>query len=110
MNGFSGYRFMWLMVMFDLPVGTKKQSKRATRFRNDLLDLGFGMSQFSVYMRFCGNRDAAETLVRKVGRKVPPEGTVSVLGFTDRQYGNMTIFHGGTPDTEDRERKQLLLL
>ncbi len=44
---------MWLMVMFDLPVTEKEQRKEATYFRNRLLDLGFEMIQFSVYMRFC---------------------------------------------------------
>ena len=101
---------MWLMVMFDLPVLSKKQRKRATRFRNDLLDLGFQMSQYSIYMRFCGNREKAETVTKKVGKKVPPEGSVSVLAFTDKQYGNMQVFHGATKDDSDRERKQLLLL
>ena len=42
---------MWLQVMFDLPVNTKKQRKKATGFRNGLLDLGFEMIQFSVYQR-----------------------------------------------------------
>lgn len=110
MKGFSGYRFMWILAMFDLPVGTKKQRKRASRFRNDLLDLGFEMSQFSVYLKFCGNRDAAETLARKVERKVPPEGSVSLLVFTDKQYGNMKIFHGKVKSLPDSQRKQLVLL
>jgi len=38
--------------MFDLPVVEKAERKAATEFRNALLDLGFEMSQFSVYMRF----------------------------------------------------------
>lgn len=29
----SGYRLMWIFVMFDLPVGTKKQMRDATKFR-----------------------------------------------------------------------------
>ncbi len=48
----SGYRIMWVWVLFDLPVGTKAERKRATRFRNDLLDLGFEMVQFSVVSQF----------------------------------------------------------
>ena len=32
---------MWCVVMFDLPVGTKKQRSEANRFRNHLFDLGF---------------------------------------------------------------------
>lgn len=28
----SGYRLMWIFVMFDLPVGTKKEMREATGF------------------------------------------------------------------------------
>ena len=37
----TGYRLMWTMVIFDLPVGTKGERKAATKFRNFLLDQGF---------------------------------------------------------------------
>ena len=53
----SGYRIMWLVVLFDLPVGTKKERKAANRFREKLRDLGFEMSQFSVYLRFCAGKE-----------------------------------------------------
>ena len=110
MTAFGGYRLMWMLVMFDLPVTLKKQRRRATRFRKDLLDLGFEMNQFSVYMRFCASREAAETMGRKIRRRVPKEGTVSILTFTDKQYARMKVFHGDRLDESDRERKQLLLL
>lgn len=42
----SGYRLMWIFVMFDLPVGTKEQSRAATKFREFLLDEGFGKVSF----------------------------------------------------------------
>ncbi len=70
-SAFSGYRFMWMMVLFDLPVITKRQRKRATKFRNDLLDLGFEMAQYSVYLKFCGSRSAADALSNRVERRVP---------------------------------------
>ena len=110
MSTFSGYRFMWMMVMFDLPVLTKRQRKRATKFRNDLLDLGFEMAQFSVYMKFCGSRPAADALAGRVERHVPPEGHVSILVFTDKQYGRMRVFTRGTRETRQAERGQLMLL
>jgi CRISPR-associated protein Cas2 len=34
----SGYRLMWVMVLFDLPVMTKAERKAATKFRHFLLD------------------------------------------------------------------------
>ena len=58
----SGYRLMWMMVLFDLPVLTKKERKAATKFRKFLLDQGFEMSQFSVYMRFCAGKEQAEVI------------------------------------------------
>jgi CRISPR-associated endonuclease Cas2 len=61
----SGYRLMWMLVTFDLPVETKKQRAAATRFRNDLLDLGFEMSQFSNYLRFCNGKEQFEAMCAK---------------------------------------------
>lgn len=43
---------MWCLVMFDLPVLTKRQRSEATRFRHFLLDEGFWMAQYSVYVRY----------------------------------------------------------
>lgn len=110
MSAFSGYRFMWTMVLFDLPVVTKGQRKRATKFRNDLLDLGFEMAQYSVYLKFCGSRAAADALAARVERRVPVQGRVSVLVFTDKQYGRMRVYTGGVKETGRVPRGQLVLL
>ena len=90
----SGHRLMWLLVMFDLPVETKPQRKAATRFRKFLLDQGFEMAQFSVYLRFCGSREMAETHLKRIEKNVPSRGQVSVLRFTDKQYETMWCFTG----------------
>jgi CRISPR-associated protein Cas2 len=110
MNDFSGYRFMWAIVLFDLPVLNKGQRKKATGFRNHLLDLGFQMAQYSVYMKFCGTRDALNTLTKRIMREIPSSGKVSIISITDKQYGSMKVFVGRTQDENNRERKQLLLL
>lgn len=91
----SPYRIMWLFVMFDLPVETGEQRRRATRFRKDLLDLGFEMSQFSIYLKYCASSDKAESISRRVQGKVPPEGKVDMLTITDKQFGNIHRFYGG---------------
>lgn len=80
---------MWMMVMFDLPVASEKDRKNYTEFRNALLDNGFEMSQFSVYLRFCGDRECADKYVRIVKANAPPEGNVSILFFTDKQFGQI---------------------
>jgi CRISPR-associated protein Cas2 len=90
----SGYRLMWLVVMFDLPVVEKKERKAATDFRNGLLDAGFAMSQFSVYMRFCTSQAQVDTLCKKVENALPLGGKVNVLQFTDKQYERIISYHG----------------
>ena len=37
----SKFRMAWILVMFDLPVGTKEQRRDAAGFRKDLLADGY---------------------------------------------------------------------
>jgi CRISPR-associated protein Cas2 len=85
---------MWMVVMFDLPVVEKIERKAATDFRNALLDMGFEMSQFSVYMRFCTSPAQVDTLCKRVELALPDGGKVNILQFTDRQYERIVTFHG----------------
>lgn len=88
----SGYRLMWILVMFDLPTDTKPQRKAATQFRNFLLDEGFERSQFSVYARFVNGKEAFQTRVNRIERCLPPMGDIQILNFTDRQYRDIVHF------------------
>ncbi len=90
----SGYRLMWVVVMFDLPVVEKAERKAATAFRNSLLDMGFEMSQFSVYMRFCTSPAQVETYNKRVEEALPKGGKVNILQFTDKQYERIITFRG----------------
>lgn len=87
---------MWMVVMFDLPVVEKTERKAATDFRNALLDMGFEMSQFSVYMRFCTSPAQVDTYCKKVESALPEGGKVNILQFTDKQYERIVSFHGKT--------------
>ena len=88
----SGMRLMWMLVMFDLPVTDENERRNAAKFRKFLLDEGFEMSQFSVYMRFCGTREKIKPYVKKIEANLPPNGKVSILVFTDKQYGKIINF------------------
>ena len=80
--------------MFDLPVVEKAERKAATDFRNTLLDIGFEMSQFSVYMRFRTSNAQVETYCKRVESALPQGGKVNILQFTDKQYERIVSFHG----------------
>ena len=87
---------MWVLVMFDLPVVEKKERKAATDFRNALLDMGFEMSQFSVYLRFCTSSKQIETYCKRVEKALPEGGRVNILQFTDKQYERIISFYAGS--------------
>lgn len=85
-----------MLVMFDLPVIEKADRKAATDFRNHLLNLGFEMAQFSVYMRFCSSTAQVDTLAKKIEHYLPMGGKVSILQFTDKQYEKIISFQGSS--------------
>ena len=90
----SGYRLMWMLVMFDLPVVEAAERAAATRFRLNLLDMGFSRSQYSVYMRFCTSHAQVQTYCKQVEAALPKGGQVNVLQLTDKQYERIISFQG----------------
>ena len=88
------YRIMWVMVYFDLPTETKKHRKDAARFRKDLIQDGFTMFQFSIYVRHCASRENAEVHTRRVKGLMPAEGFVVGMSITDKQFGDIELFRG----------------
>lgn len=80
--------------MFDLPVLEKAERKAASDFRKALLDMGFEMSQLSVYMRFCTSQTQLDTYAKRVETLLPAGGKVNVMQFTDKQYERIITFHG----------------
>ncbi len=105
----SGYRLMWMMVIFDLPVLTKKERRAATKFRKFLLDQGFGMCQLSVYLRFCAGKEQAEVYTRRVRSALPESGNVQILYFTDKQYENIVSFDGRRRRPANKNPEQFAL-
>lgn len=100
---------MWLLVLFDLPVGSKKERKEAAGFRNTLLDLGFEMEQFSVYLRDCADKTKVESLIKQIERQLPPQGSIKMLAFTDKQYENIRNYRGPKARKCRENKKQLQL-
>jgi CRISPR-associated protein Cas2 len=87
----SKYRMAWVLVFFDLPVGTPEERKAATNFRKDLIHDGYMMVQFSVYARPCGTADRVETQVRRLKSRIPAKGEVRGLMISDAQWGRMIV-------------------
>lgn len=88
------YRVLWVMVFFDLPVVTKKDRKIYARFRKLLLQDGFTMFQFSIYLRHCPSRENADVHMKRVKKWLPEKGHVGIMTITDKQFGDMEIYYG----------------
>lgn len=103
-------RILWMLVFFDLPVGTKVQRRAATRFRNFLKDDGYMMLQWSVYARVCRGEDAAEKHTLRVTKNLPKRGSVRALQVTDKQYARMRLLLGDAGKAEKEASNQMVLL
>jgi CRISPR-associated protein Cas2 len=109
----KGDKFMWLMVMFDLPVKTKRQRGLATRFRNFLLKDGYMRMQYSVYGRVCNGQERVEKHLNRLEDNLPPQGNIRALQMTDRQMKHMKFLLGKPEKNSLQDRqcstKQLFL-
>ena len=94
MATFGGLNTMWTLVLFDLPTDTKQAKQQYARFRKRLLEDGFSMMQYSVYMRHCASEENAEVHVERVKAFLPPEGEVRIIKITDKQFGRIQVFYG----------------
>ena len=97
---------MWILVMFDLPTGTKQARRDYALFRKSLLTDGFMRLQYSVYIRHCPSRESADVHISRVQANLPPDGDVRIITITDKQFGRMLRFFGKKrKKTEDAPRQ-----
>jgi CRISPR-associated protein Cas2 len=100
---------MWNLVLFDLPVKTREQRRCATQFRLLLLDLGWSMEQFSVYVRYIPTGMSVVPEVQEIKRRVPAQGKVEIVGITDRQWSKAIRFFNAEPELPSEPPAQLTI-
>lgn len=94
-------RCMRILVLFDLPVTSKKDRKEYAKFRKYLITDGYDMLQFSVYSRITQNHDDSRKHIERLTKNLPPKGSVRVMQVTEKQYNSMSILVGEKTATED---------
>ena len=107
MERFSEYRIMWVLVFFDLPTETKKERKAHAQFRKKLLDDGFTMFQFSIYLRHCPSVENAQVHIKRVKNSLPELGHIGILCITDKQFGSIELFFGRKEGKVQQPSQQL---
>lgn len=100
------YRYMRIMVLFDLPVLTEKQRRDYREFRKYLLKAGFFMMQESVYCKLVQNAGVADVVQESIRKNKPGEGLVQILRVTEKQFAEMEYVVGENKslvlDTDER--------
>ena len=100
------YRYMRIIVMFDLPVITESEKREYRKFRKYLIKGGFLMMQESIYCKLAQNSTAADALVENVKKNKPLGGLVQILKITEKQYAKMEYIIGESRsnilDTDER--------
>ena len=91
---FGGLHTMWIVVLFDLPTETKAARKEYTHFRKFLLQDGFTMMQYSVYMRHSSSEENAQVHAKRVKNRLPDDGEVRIMKITDKQFGKIEVYYG----------------
>lgn len=105
------FKMGWLMVAFDLPTTSKPDRKNASKFRKYLLDDGYQMMQFSIYVRPCVTAARQKTHLKRVKAHMPPEGSVRAIYITRAQWERSYIIHGSPAEQvppEDLPEQTLL--
>lgn len=103
------YRFMRVIVFFDLPTVQLEERREYIRFRKFLLKSGFIMLQESVYCKLALNTTAANAIIENVKKNRPLDGLVQLLTVTEKQFSRME-FIVGEKDTEIVDSDERLVI
>lgn len=100
------YRFMRILVFFDLPTETAADRRNYRKFRKLLIKSGFFMMQESVYARMVLNKSVESSVISMLKRNRPEKGCVQVLSVTEKQFSKMEFLtgekNGDVVDTDER--------
>jgi CRISPR-associated protein Cas2 len=88
------YRFMRVLVFFDLPMQTAYEKKQYSDFRKHLIKSGFIQMQKSVYSKLTTNKTVSNTIKKNIKKYLPKDGVVQVLEITENQFSKIEYFLG----------------
>lgn len=91
---------MRIILFYDLPFDNKDDCKSYTKFRNNILKLGYIQIQYSIYARVVQNKQMVKQHVEKVKKILPQGGSIRIIVLTEKQYNEMIILRGEMDENE----------
>lgn len=89
-----GFRYMRLLLFFDLPSVTTLDKKIYRKYVRSLTSEGFYRLQESVFVKLSINQQYAESTITKVKSFSPKDGNVMILAITEKQFSSLRIITG----------------
>ena len=103
------YRYMRMLLMFDMPVETSDERKSYRKFRKFLINEGFIMHQYSVYSKILLNGSANQAMITRLKQNNPKKGIITLLTVTEKQFSRM-VYLNGDRDTSIRNTDSRLII
>lgn len=88
------YRYMRMILMFDMPTDTIDERRAYRKFRKFLINEGFIMHQFSVYSKLLLNGTANTAMTARLQQNNPKKGLITLLTVTEKQFARMIYLNG----------------
>ena len=104
------YRFMRVIVFFDLPTETTEDRRNYRKFRKGLIKGGFMMIQESVYAKLALNSTQVSQIVNEVRSMRPQKGIAQILTVTEKQFAKMEFISGKCSGNVIDSDERLLIL
>lgn len=96
--------------MFDMPTITIEDRKNYSKFRDNLIDDGFIMIQYSIYVRICKNQDDIAKHINRVKMFTPEKGNIRLLQVTEKQYEQMIMLRSIKNDDEKESNNSMIII
>ncbi|KRN03982.1 hypothetical protein FC86_GL000509 [Holzapfeliella floricola DSM 23037 = JCM 16512] len=96
--------------MFDLPTESSADKRNYRHFRQKLIEEGFLMMQYSLYVKVCPSREAAKLAEKRISAISPRLGVVQSLMVTEKQYQSMHFLSGNpSRDTLNSAERTIII-
>ena len=101
---------MRVLVLFDLPMISRKDRREYSIFRKFLIKNGFIMLQESVYSKLALNATVSDAIMVNVRKNKPPAGLVQMITITEKQFSKIEFLVGDTvSDVIDSDERLIIL-
>ena len=107
----SNFNTMRVILIYDLPSTTKEDVHFYSRFRKNILKLGYTQIQESIYVKVIQSKTISNQHIDKLRKILPPKGNIRAFVLTEKQYESAYILSGEIAESElinDTKRYRLL--